>query len=127
MLLCGGQQSADRVAADPWLAMLRVVVRGSPGSVLVQTDRLGSCPPGRVLVIQPRRADDPIGPVTAAAVWLGPLASDEQLETVRTWLTGGRARARAAANLPAPSALHTCRAAGCLPELTAPPQGQRPQ
>lgn len=89
LLLCGGERGADRRAADPWLAMLRVVAQRSRGSILVQTGPLRVCPSGRVLVVQARQADDPIGPVTAAAVWLGPLTGPEQLAAVRTWLTAG--------------------------------------
>lgn len=88
VLLCGGERYADRVN-DPWLEMLRVIVRRSRGSVLVQTDCLAPHLPGRVLVVQPRRADDPVGPVTAHAVWLGPLDGDAQLEAVRGWLGAG--------------------------------------
>jgi hypothetical protein len=89
VVLFSGERCADRGAGDPWLAMLRDVVRGSRGSVLVQTGRLGPRLPGRLVVVQPRHPDDPVGPITAAAVWLGPLTSADQLEALRGWLSAG--------------------------------------
>lgn len=92
-LLCGGGREAD----DRWLAMLKEVVRRSPGSVLVRSGPVGGFA-GRVLVVQSRRADDPVGLITPAAVWLGPLSRRDQLQAVRTWLSAG---GLACARLPA--------------------------
>lgn len=83
---------AEHPAADTWqrwLALLAAAVRRTSGAVLLRTGCLGVCSPGAVVVVQPLRAGQPVGPITAAAVWLAPLTRDEQVAAVCSWLSAG--------------------------------------
>jgi hypothetical protein len=92
--LCRADGCGRRCATD-LLDRLRETVRGTPGGVLVTTGCLrgplacgGSTENGGAfLVVQPCRDD---GRPSGTAIPIGPIRTEEQVETLCKWLRRGR-------------------------------------